>query len=64
MARDFEALKARVQDVSYKPGTDALRRIGPLLLQAQGLTATAMVRLTATRPALRPSGAPKPARRR
>ncbi|MGC4909571.1 hypothetical protein ACLQ2J_28130 [Streptomyces cyaneofuscatus] len=47
MARDFEALKLRVHDVSYTPGTDALRRIGPLLLQAQDLTATAMVRLTA-----------------
>ncbi|MEV3950103.1 hypothetical protein AB0K57_20965 [Streptomyces halstedii] len=47
MARDFEALQVRVQDVSYTPGTDALRRIGPLLLEAQDLTATAMVRLTA-----------------
>nr|WSW65701.1 hypothetical protein OG461_05580 [Streptomyces sp. NBC_00995] len=47
LARDFEALKARVHAVSYTPGTDALRRIGPLLLQAQDLTATAMVRLTA-----------------
>ncbi|MEU3977935.1 hypothetical protein [Streptomyces bacillaris] len=36
-----------MQDVSYTPGTDALRRIGPLLLQTQDLTATAMVRLTA-----------------
>ncbi|WP_323138495.1 hypothetical protein [Streptomyces sp. NBC_01767] len=45
MARDYEALKARVHDVSYTPGTDALRRVGPLLLQAQDLTATAMVRL-------------------
>ncbi|MFE4216260.1 hypothetical protein [Streptomyces sp. NPDC056844] len=47
MARDFETLKTRVHDVSYTPGTDALRRVGPLLLQAQDLTATAMVRLTA-----------------
>ncbi|MFD8117915.1 hypothetical protein [Streptomyces microflavus] len=47
MARDFEVLKLRVHDVSYTPGTDALRRIGPLLLQTQDLTATAMVRLTA-----------------
>ncbi|WP_438290855.1 hypothetical protein [Streptomyces sp. HUAS TT7] len=46
MARDFEALKARVRDVSYTPGTDALRHISPLLLQAQDLTATALVRLT------------------
>ncbi|MGW4249942.1 hypothetical protein [Streptomyces californicus] len=36
-----------MQDVSYTPGTDALRRIGPLLLQTQDLTAAAMVRLTA-----------------
>ncbi|MFJ8978753.1 hypothetical protein [Streptomyces sp. NPDC102282] len=36
-----------MHDVSYTPGTDALRHIGPLLLQAQDLTATAMVRLTA-----------------
>ncbi|MFE7272426.1 hypothetical protein [Streptomyces sp. NPDC057623] len=47
MASDFEALKARVRDISYTPGTDALRRISPLLLQAQDLTATALVRLTA-----------------
>ncbi|AZP23322.1 hypothetical protein EJC51_18515 [Streptomyces aquilus] len=33
--------------MSYTPGTDALRHIRPLLLQAQGLTATALVRLTA-----------------
>lgn len=36
-----------MREVSYTPGTDALRRIGPLLLQAQDLTATALVRLTA-----------------
>lgn len=47
MARDFEALKGRVHDVSYTPGTDALRRIGPLLFQAQNLTATALGHLTA-----------------
>lgn len=47
MARDFEALHARVRDVSYTPGTDALRRISPLLLTAQDLTATALVRLAA-----------------
>ncbi|AJC55086.1 hypothetical protein [Streptomyces sp. 769] len=47
MARDFEALQARVRDVSYTPGTDALRRISPLLLQTQDLTATALARLTA-----------------
>ncbi|MET9185153.1 hypothetical protein ABZX63_07820 [Streptomyces tendae] len=47
MASDFEALKARVRDISYTPGTDALRHISPLLLQAQDLTATALVRLTA-----------------
>jgi DNA-binding MarR family transcriptional regulator len=47
LARGFETLKARVHDVSYTPGTDALRRIGPLLLQAQDLTATALARLNA-----------------
>ncbi|WP_328844966.1 hypothetical protein [Streptomyces sp. NBC_00258] len=47
MARDFEALRTRVRDVSYTPGADALRRISPLLLTAQDLTATALVRLTA-----------------
>ncbi|MGZ2362114.1 hypothetical protein LRE75_36565 [Streptomyces sp. 372A] len=47
MAREFEALKARVHDVSYTPGADALHRIGPLLLQTQDLTATAMACLTA-----------------
>ncbi|MDL2075718.1 hypothetical protein QNN03_04630 [Streptomyces sp. GXMU-J15] len=47
MAHDFETLKARVRDISYTPGTDALRHISPLLLQAQDLTATALVRLTA-----------------
>ncbi|GAA2647521.1 hypothetical protein [Streptomyces lunalinharesii] len=47
LARDFEALKARVRDVSYTPGTEALRRISPLLLQTQDLTAAALVRLTA-----------------
>uniref|UniRef100_A0AAU2ABZ8 Uncharacterized protein n=1 Tax=Streptomyces sp. NBC_00093 TaxID=2975649 RepID=A0AAU2ABZ8_9ACTN len=47
MARDFEALRARVHDVSHTPGTDALRRIGPLLLTAQDLTATALRHLTA-----------------
>ncbi|MFE7889311.1 hypothetical protein [Streptomyces sp. NPDC057412] len=36
-----------MRDVSYTPGTDALRHISPLLLQAQDLTATALVRLTA-----------------
>jgi hypothetical protein len=47
LARDFETLKARVHDVSYTPGTDALRRIGRLILQAQDLTATALARLNA-----------------
>lgn len=47
LAHDFEALKARVRDISYTPGTDALRHISPLLLQAQDLTATALVRLKA-----------------
>ncbi|ELS55910.1 hypothetical protein [Streptomyces viridochromogenes] len=36
-----------MRDISYTPGTDALRHISPLLLQAQDLTATALVRLTA-----------------
>lgn len=36
-----------MRDISYTPGTDALRHISPLLLQAQDLTATALVRLSA-----------------
>lgn len=47
LARDFEALHARVRDVSYTPGTDALRQISPLLLTVQDLTVTALVRLGA-----------------
>ncbi|MEI7032797.1 hypothetical protein [Streptomyces pratensis] len=47
LASEFEALHVRVRDVSYTPGADALRRIGPLLLAAQDLTATALVRLNA-----------------
>lgn len=47
LAREFEALRARARGVSYTPGTDALRRIGPLLLKTQDLTATLVVRLGA-----------------
>ncbi|MFF1420031.1 hypothetical protein [Streptomyces sp. NPDC058280] len=47
LAREFEALQARVRDVSYTPGTYALRQISPLLLRAQDLTATTLVRLGA-----------------
>ncbi|MFJ4322694.1 hypothetical protein ACIP3A_06200 [Streptomyces tricolor] len=47
LAREFEALHARVRDVSYTPGTDALRQISPLLLKTQDLTATIVVRLGA-----------------
>ncbi|MFF2941345.1 hypothetical protein ACFVSQ_16035 [Streptomyces niveus] len=47
LAREFEALRARVRGVSYTPGTDALRQIGPLLLTTQDLTATLLVRLGA-----------------
>ena len=47
LASEFEALHLRVRDVSYTPGADALRRIGPLLLRAQDLTATVLVRLNA-----------------
>ncbi|MEV6007365.1 hypothetical protein AB0M29_11205 [Streptomyces sp. NPDC051976] len=47
LARDFEALHVRVRDVSYTPGADALQQISPLLLKAQDLTATALVRLRA-----------------
>ncbi|MEU4173772.1 hypothetical protein [Streptomyces sp. NPDC026589] len=47
LARDFDALHACVRDVSYTPGTDALRRISPLLLKTQQLTATTLVRLGA-----------------
>ncbi|MEV7394030.1 hypothetical protein [Streptomyces sp. NPDC091215] len=45
LARDFEALHARVRDASYTPDTDALRQISPLLLKAQDLTAAVLVRL-------------------
>lgn len=47
LAREFETLHARVRGVSYTPGTDALRQIGPLLLRTQDLTATVLVRLGA-----------------
>ncbi|WP_107433762.1 hypothetical protein [Streptomyces niveus] len=47
LAHEFEALRARVRGVSYTPGTDALRQIGPLLLTTQDLTATLLVRLGA-----------------
>ncbi|MFD4718249.1 hypothetical protein ACFWOY_06480 [Streptomyces sp. NPDC058423] len=47
LTREFEALHARVRDVSYTPGTDALRQISPLLLKLQDLTATIVVRLGA-----------------
>ncbi|MFI9039797.1 hypothetical protein [Streptomyces sp. NPDC053726] len=47
LAHDFEALHARVRDVSYTPGTDALRQIRPLLLKTQDLTATTLARLGA-----------------
>ncbi|WP_328939226.1 hypothetical protein OG288_37050 [Streptomyces tauricus] len=36
-----------MRSISYTPGTDALRHIGPLFLQAQDLTATVLVRLNA-----------------
>ncbi|MFD4119034.1 hypothetical protein ACFWSJ_37030 [Streptomyces niveus] len=47
LAHEFEALRDRVRGVSYTPGTDALRQIGPLLLTTQDLTATLLVRLGA-----------------
>ncbi|MFD4611938.1 hypothetical protein ACFWOT_28480 [Streptomyces sp. NPDC058440] len=47
LAREFEALHARVRDISYTPGTDALHQISPLLLKAQDLTATTLIRLRA-----------------
>ncbi|MFD6989285.1 hypothetical protein [Streptomyces sp. NPDC059943] len=47
LAHGFEALRDRVRGVSYTPGTDALRQIGPLLLTTQDLTATLLVRLGA-----------------
>ncbi|MGA5556181.1 hypothetical protein [Streptomyces lavendulocolor] len=47
LAGEFQALHARVRDVSYIPGTDALRQISPLLIKAQDLTATIVVRLGA-----------------
>ncbi|MFF9205024.1 hypothetical protein ACF1AE_25030 [Streptomyces sp. NPDC014986] len=47
LAKEFEVLRARVGDLSYTPGVDALRQIGPLLHQAQDLTAVVLVRLNA-----------------
>ncbi|MGE6836368.1 hypothetical protein ACQKH3_12255 [Streptomyces niveus] len=47
LAHEFEAQRDRVRGVSYTPGTDALRQIGPLLLTTQDLTATLLVRLGA-----------------
>ncbi|MFJ2021544.1 hypothetical protein [Streptomyces nodosus] len=47
LAGEFEALHARVRDISYTPGTDALHQISLLLLKAQDLTATTLVRLRA-----------------
>lgn len=47
LAHEFEALHARVRDFSYTPGTDALHQISPLLLTAQSLTATTLIRLRA-----------------
>lgn len=47
LAKEFEVLRARVGDLSYTPGVDALRRIGPLLYQAQDLTVVVLVRLNA-----------------
>ncbi|MFF7476769.1 hypothetical protein [Streptomyces sp. NPDC008092] len=46
LADAFDALHTRVRDVSYTPGTDALRQISPLLLKAQELTAAVLVRLS------------------
>ncbi|WP_413100251.1 hypothetical protein [Streptomyces sp. Inha503] len=47
LASEFETLHTRVRDVSYTPGTDALRQISPLLLKAQDLTAATLVHLGA-----------------
>ncbi|MFJ9979363.1 hypothetical protein [Streptomyces cyaneofuscatus] len=47
LAVEFETLHARVRDVSYTPGSDALRQITPLLLISHDLTATALVGLRA-----------------
>ncbi|WP_406149352.1 hypothetical protein [Streptomyces anulatus] len=47
LANDFEAMSARVRDVSYTPGTDALRKIRPLLLRTQFLTTATLIRLGA-----------------
>lgn len=47
LAVEFETLHARVRDVSYTPGRDALRQITPLLLISHDLTATALVGLRA-----------------
>lgn len=47
LAEEFETLHVRVRQVSYTPGTNALRQITPLLLKTQDLTATALLRLAA-----------------
>ncbi|MGW1793585.1 hypothetical protein ACWCO0_25680 [Streptomyces tubercidicus] len=49
LAKEFEVLRARLGNLSYTPGVDALRRIGPLLYQAQDLSAVVLVRLNAFR---------------
>ncbi|MEU7646344.1 hypothetical protein [Streptomyces huasconensis] len=47
LATEFGALDTRIQDLSYTPGSDALRQIGPLLVKSQELTAAALARLSA-----------------
>ncbi|MFH8293643.1 hypothetical protein [Streptomyces sp. NPDC018059] len=47
LAMEFDALRTRIRDLSYTPGSDALRQIGPLLVKSQELTATTLVRLSA-----------------
>ncbi|MEU4174729.1 hypothetical protein [Streptomyces sp. NPDC026589] len=47
LAQDFEAMSVRVRDVYYTPGTDALRKIRPLLLRTQYLTTATLIRLGA-----------------
>lgn len=45
LAGDFEALHTHVRDLTYTPGTDALDKISPVLLNVQDLTAKAVLRL-------------------
>ncbi|MBV9025560.1 MAG: hypothetical protein JO362_17610, partial [Streptomycetaceae bacterium] len=47
LAGDFEALHSQVNGLAYRPGTDALYKISPLILKVQDLTAQAIRQLPA-----------------